>query len=217
MALKLVEIKGSYDAIVSLGSACNPSLQLKRHQLRTVSGPLDWHVSLSLSDVNRLLKNKFHNFMDLNNMKLIDGVAHLLDDGVPIQSVKSHFVKDTYYNILSVHDFPIDPNQHWTMTYPSYREKMSRRIDRLMDKMQTSRSMLFVRWAANYDQAAKLQSVLSELVDGPFSVLILCPAESTNAVTLLDWGIERVCAVEVPSDPNRNATWDYVFQGVKIN
>nr|WP_328803584.1 DUF1796 family putative cysteine peptidase [Paenibacillus silvestris] len=217
MALKLYEIKGSYDAIVSLGSACNPSLQLKRHHLRPFSGPLDWHVSLSLSDVNRLLKNKFDNFMNLSNMILIDGVAHLLDDGDPIQSVQSHFVKDTYYNILSVHDFPIMPNQHWTTVYPTYREKMKRRIDRLMDKMQTSRTILFVRWAATYDQAVELQSVLSETVNGQFSVLILCPAEITPVVSLLDWDLERVCALEVPADPNRNATWDYVFQGVKMN
>jgi hypothetical protein len=217
MALRLYEIKGSYDAIVSLGSACNPSLQLKRHHLRTFSGPLDWHVSLSLSDVNRLLNNKFHNFMNLSHMILIDGVAHLLDDGVPISSVQSHFVKDTYYNILSVHDFPIIPNQEWSTVYPTYRDKMNRRIDRLLDKMQTSRTILFVRWAANYDQAVELQSVLSKIVNGQFSVLILCPDESTNVVSLLDWGIERVCAVKVPSDPNRNATWDYVFQGVKIN
>lgn len=196
MTLRLYEIKGLYDAIVSLGSACNPSLQLKRHHLRTFSGPLDWHVSLSLSDVNRLLNHKFNNFMNLSHMSLIDGVAHLLDDGVPIASVQSHFIKDTHYNILSVHDFPIIPHQDWTTTYPSYREKMNRRIDRLLDKMQTCQTILFVRWAANYDQAVELQSVLSKMVSGQFSVLILCPDESTNVVSLLDWGLESVCAVK---------------------
>lgn len=66
--MNLKEIKGSYDVIASLGSACNPAMELKRLNLRTFSGPLDWSVSLSLSDVNRLLKNKFSNFMELENM-----------------------------------------------------------------------------------------------------------------------------------------------------
>ncbi|NOU98869.1 DUF1796 family putative cysteine peptidase [Paenibacillus planticolens] len=214
--MKLQEIKGSYDEIVSLGSACNPSIHLKRLHLRTFSGPLDWHVSLSLSDVSRLLKNSFKDFMVLKNMCLIDGSAHVLEDGVPIQSVKSHFVKDNYYNILSVHDFPIVPNQHWTMTYSSYRDKMNRRIDRFIEKMTTSQNILFVRWNASYEQAVELQAVLSEIVTGQFVILILKPAEGTQVVSLLDWGIDRVCSLEVPNDPNRNATWDYVLNGIQL-
>lgn len=108
--MNLQEIKGSHDVIVSLGSACNPAMQLRRHNLRTFSGPLDWSVSLSLSDVSRLLKNKFNGFMELKNMCLIDGSAYVLDEGINIQSTKSYFIKDTHYNILSVHDFPIIPN-----------------------------------------------------------------------------------------------------------
>jgi len=33
--MNLKDIKGSYDLIVSLGSACNPTLQLKRLNLRS--------------------------------------------------------------------------------------------------------------------------------------------------------------------------------------
>jgi hypothetical protein len=38
--LKLQDIKGSYDVIISLGSWCGPSLNLRRF-----SFPLDWVVS----------------------------------------------------------------------------------------------------------------------------------------------------------------------------
>lgn len=55
--MNLQDIKGSYDLIVSLGSACNPTLQLKRLNLRSfTSSPLDWNYSPFLVDVNRLLK-----------------------------------------------------------------------------------------------------------------------------------------------------------------
>ncbi|WP_258833483.1 papain-like cysteine peptidase [Peribacillus frigoritolerans] len=58
--LKLQDIKGSYDVIISLGSWCGPSLILRRF-----SFPLDWVVSNSLPDVSRILKNRFVGFMDL--------------------------------------------------------------------------------------------------------------------------------------------------------
>ncbi|WP_343929667.1 DUF1796 family putative cysteine peptidase [Peribacillus frigoritolerans] len=79
--LKLQEIKGSYDVIISLGSWCGPSLNLRRHNLRRFSFPLDWVVSNSLPDVSRILKNRFVGFMDLKNMKQVDGIASYLDDG----------------------------------------------------------------------------------------------------------------------------------------
>ncbi|MDD9268205.1 DUF1796 family putative cysteine peptidase [Paenibacillus sp. GCM10023248] len=87
--MKLPEVKGQYDRIVSLGSACNPALQLRRLKLRTFSGPLDWSVSLSLSDVNRLLKNRFAHFMELPHMQHVDGAAYVHEDGVTMPSVRS--------------------------------------------------------------------------------------------------------------------------------
>lgn len=214
--MNLQEIKGSYDVIVSLGSACNPALQLRRHNLRTFSGPLDWSVSLSLSDVSRLLKNKFDGFMELKNMCLIDGSDYVLDEGINIESTKSYFVKDTHYNILSVHDFPIIPNQDWTTTYPSYKEKLNHRIDRFLEKIRTSQSVLFVRWAASYEQAVELQSVLSQIVKGQFNILILHPVEGSQGISTMNWRINRVCSVKVPNDPNNNETWDYVLNGVTL-
>ncbi|MEP9405607.1 DUF1796 family putative cysteine peptidase [Peribacillus frigoritolerans] len=63
--LKLQDIKGSYDVIISLGSWCGPSLNFRRHNLRQFSFPLDWVVSNSLPDVSRILKNRFAGFIDL--------------------------------------------------------------------------------------------------------------------------------------------------------
>lgn len=34
--------------------------------------PLDWMVSYSLADVNRLYKNRFQNFMELINLQILD-------------------------------------------------------------------------------------------------------------------------------------------------
>jgi hypothetical protein len=222
--LNLRDIKGSYDVIVSLGSACNPAMNLRRHNLRSFSGPLDWKVSISLSDVSRLLKNKFDGFMELKNMCLLDETQYLLDDdGVSILSddgsnrqVKTYFVKDTYYNIISMHDFPILPNQHWTVTYPSFKEKLNYRINRFLEKIINSPSVLFVRWAGSYNQTVELKSVLSEIIKGQFTILILYPVDGLQNISDMRWGIDRVCTVGVPNLPFDNSTWDYVLKGITL-
>jgi hypothetical protein len=214
--LDLQDIKGSYDVIVSLGSACNTAMLLRQHNLRRFSGPFDWNVSGSLSDVNRLLKNKFVGFMELENMRLMDGTGHGVDDGVDLQPVKSHIVMDTYYNIISFHDFPILPNLDWTATYPSFKDKLNYRIDRFLEKIINSQSILFVRWAGSYAQAVELQSVLTGIVKGKFNILILEPVEGLQDVNEIKWGIDRVCAVTVPNLPYDNSTWDYVLNGITL-
>lgn len=118
--LELQDIKGSYEVIISLGSWCGPSLNLRRS-----SFPLDWVVSYSLPDVSRILKNRFAVFMDLKNMKQVDGIDSYLDGGDVVFSdeggkqQKAHFIQDTYYNVISVHVFPMIPNQDWTHLYPA--------------------------------------------------------------------------------------------------
>ena len=220
--MKLQDKKGSYDVIFSLGSACNPAMLLRQHNLRRLAGPLDWKVSLSLSDVSRLLKNRFTGFMELENMHLQDDTHYFLEDGDAVMPddgsshpIKSYWVTDTYYNIISMHDFPILLNQHWTVTYPSFKEKLNHRINRFLEEIANGQSVLFVRWAASYDQAVELQSVLSKMVKGEFKILILQPGVQDKRE--LDWGIERVCAIEVLDIPFDNSTWEYVLNGITLN
>ncbi|NHW36816.1 DUF1796 family putative cysteine peptidase [Paenibacillus aceris] len=44
---------------------CDPAAYLRGHHLRKFSMPLDWVMSPSLTDVNRLLAHKFTGFMEL--------------------------------------------------------------------------------------------------------------------------------------------------------
>ncbi|MCJ7983310.1 papain-like cysteine peptidase [Priestia sp. OVL9] len=224
--LNLQDIRGSYDAIFSLGSACNPALQFQRLNLkRFTSSPLDWNYSPFLSDVNRLLKNKFNGFMELKNMRVINdkGVSMYADEGVFVfpdkglhKPIKSYLVLDTVYKIFSAHDFPIIPNQNWFLAYPPFKKTLSYRIDRFLDKVKNSQSILFVRWVANYQEAVELESTLSILTKGNFKVLILNPIESLQGISEVDWGLSRTCVVNVPNDPNSNVTWDYVLNGVTL-
>lgn len=224
--LNLHDIKGSYDAVFSLGSACNPALQFQRLNLkRFASSPLDWNYSPFLSDVNRLLKNKFNGFMELKNMRVINdkGVSMYADEGVFIfpdkglhKPIKSYLVLDTVYKIFSAHDFPIIPNQPWFLAYPPFKKTLNFRIDRFLDKVKNSQSILFVRWVANYQEAVELESILSQLTKGSFKVLILNPIEGLQEISEVDWGLGRTCVVNVPNDPNSNVTWDYVLNRITL-
>jgi len=224
--LNLQDIRGSYDLMLGLGSWCGPSLNLRRHNWRRFSFPLDWMISNSISDVSRLLRNRFTGFMEFQNLQRTDGYAHFLDDGVAIfpeeggtEPVNAHFIHDTYYNIISVHDFPIIPNVDWPVMYPSYKEKLHQRIARFLDKVENSSSILFIRWgAASPEEAIELKSVISGLTKGSFNILLLQPAEGLKNVIDMHWTIDGVCSVQVPmDDPNNELVWDYVLNGVSLS
>ncbi|MED1203451.1 DUF1796 family putative cysteine peptidase [Heyndrickxia acidicola] len=186
--MSLEEIKGEYDAIFSLGHLCLAGLQLKKNQLRPFSGVLDWMGSNSLPDVNRLLKNRFAGFMDFKNLA-IRGYANEYN----------LLVEDEVYHIFSNHDFAADKN---TLThlaaYPEVKEKFNRRIKRFLEKMETSKRILFVRTEGSFADVLELESVLSDLVKHDFRILVV---NHTNVQGLVEkeWPVERVAVVELPN------------------
>ncbi|NOV03228.1 DUF1796 family putative cysteine peptidase [Paenibacillus planticolens] len=208
--------KTTFDLIASLGQNCDPAGHLRRYHLRKFSMPLDWVVSNSLTDVNRLLANKFRGFMDLSNMQQIEGSSQYVDEfTVVVQKMPTYFIKDMLYNVTSVHDFPVIPNQYWHSTYHSYKEKLNMRIHRFLEESEKSKSALFVRLLATYDQTVELQSVLKKCMHGDFRVLIINPVANLPRVIEIDWGLDHVCSVQIPSTNNTNA-WDYILNGIRI-
>ena len=223
--VNLQEIKGPYDLMLGIGSWCGPSLNLRRHNLRRFAFPLDWMVSNSVSDVTRLINNRFQGFMDFPNLVLTEGTSSSLDDGVAVmpaqggtEPVNAHFVYDTSYNITSVHDFPIIPGQDWTVTYPAYKEKLQKRITNLFEKLETSPKVLFVRWGfATQEEAIALHEALSRLVKGQFNLLLMLPVSGIKGMQEMHWPYPGICAVQVPiEEPNNDAIWDEVYSGLSL-
>ncbi|MCY9694370.1 DUF1796 family putative cysteine peptidase [Paenibacillus alginolyticus] len=186
--MRLADIKGSYDAILSLGDLCAPSIQLEKHKLRPYSGVLDWMGSHNLSDVNRLLRNRFHGFMELANLKVIGHASE-----------KIFLVVDEAYNIASNHDFYVARNKASHLsTYPEVKAKYDRRVARFIEKTSTCKKILFIRTGGTPDQVVELQSVLSELVKHDFNVLFV---EHTNVSGIVEthWPIPKVCSIQLPN------------------
>lgn len=218
--VKLSEIQKPYDLFVSLGSACDPAAFLRVHGLRRFSMPLDWVVSNHLSSVSRLFESRFAGYMELESMRLTDGSAnHYDEDAVPQAGAgarPSCFVEDKRYGILSVHDFEILPDLPWHATYAAFRQKTDRRIERLLQQLAASSSVLFVRWAGLTDDAIALREVLSDVTEGTADLLVLQPEADVSSVVDRELEVDGVCCVRVPNAPADGAVWNEVLGAMSL-
>ncbi|MGP7815808.1 DUF1796 family putative cysteine peptidase [Niallia sp. 01092] len=211
--MALADMKGKYNAIFSLGDLCLASIQLRKFKLRPFAGPLDWMSSPSLSSVNRLLQNRFHGFMDLANL-LPTGYSTGID--TPETFLVVH---DQSYGIVSSHDFKADRNTLTNLaTYPEVREKLDRRIQRMLTMMEKGKRILFVRTEATFSETLQLEGVLSKLVKKDFHILIINHTKG-NTMTEKHWPLNRVTVVELPEYEkwtNNDHYWKEILDNVTI-
>ncbi|MCM3197170.1 DUF1796 family putative cysteine peptidase [Priestia megaterium] len=211
--MSLKDLKGTYDAIFSLGDLCLASIQLRKNNLRPFAGPLDWMSSPSLSSVNRLLQNRFEGFMELSNLNPT-GYSTGVDSTDPFL-----VVVDKNYGIVSSHDFKADENTlTHLVTYPEVKKKLNKRIQRFLDKMSTSQRILFVRTEATFSEVLELESILSNMVKKEFHILVVNHS-NINDMVEKSWPLERVTVVKLPDDEKWNGNdnyWKYILEGIHI-
>jgi hypothetical protein len=206
--LSLEKIKGSYDAVFSLGNVCLGAIQLKKFNLRPFAGVLDWVSSYSLPDVKRLLQNRFSGFMELPNLKVL-GYATDLD----------LLVLDEAYSIYFNHDFKTDKNTvSHLAAYTEVKEKYNRRVGRFLEKLDTSQRILFIRTEGTLEEVKELESILSGMVKNDFRLLVVNHTK-VNGMIEKNWDLEKVSVVELPDDEKWDANdhyWESIFNGVHL-
>ncbi|MBK3494481.1 peptidase [Viridibacillus sp. YIM B01967] len=202
------ELLGNYDAIFSLGDLCLTSIQLKKHQLRPYSGVFDWVATPDLSKVNMLLRNRFFNLMNSDNLRIIGPAGDSMI-----------CVSDDYYHFVSNHDFGTDKNSLTHIgSYDDVMEKYNRRIVRFLNKMESSKRILFVRTEGSFEDVAVLQSVLQGLVKNDFSILLI-NHENVNGIVEKNWPLSNVYAVEFPNVDiweGNHQLWDEILKGINL-
>lgn len=207
--MKLKDLKGEYDAIFSLGDLCLAAMQLERFNLRPYAGVLDWMASYNLSDVSRLLANRFAGFMDYPNLKVVGNASD-----------KLYLVLEQQYNFLSNHDFFTANNfPPHLAAYPEIKAKYDRRVARFLEKMETADHILFIRTEGTYDQAAELEAVLTGLVKKNFKVLLI--QHDLNVQTLVenDWSLRRTCSIRLPDQDKWEGNhhyWEHILSGIQL-
>lgn len=207
--MRIADIKGKYDDIFSLGELCFISIQLEKNGIRPYSGVLDWMGSPNLSSVSRMLRNRFEGFMDRQNMECVGTAGD-----------KLYLVQDKLYDIYSNHDFFIAQNDPKKLeSYPNVKAKYDRRIKRFLEKVDSSKRLLFVRSGGTYEEAGELRQVLDELVRNDYVLLFLNPGRA-DGIEENDWLLDRVCSVNVPHVDklwnDSDHLWKELFEGIEL-
>ncbi|NUC18187.1 peptidase [Bacillus mycoides] len=203
--MELLDIQQKYDAIFSLGNTCFVAGKLQNYNLRSCAGVIDWMLSFSLTDVIRLLQNKFEGFMEKETMEF---------DAYHACGTKL-LLTDIRYNIKSAHDFPAEKNtpENWT-SYPEFKIKINRRIERFLNKLKTSNLILFVRIGGTYEEVELLEKVLSNLIPGEFRILLLNEISEYKIIEY-NWNLKYTCSVGIPMDGNQNyEIWNQLLKGI---
>ena len=128
-------MKKKYDFIFSIGERCACSEALRRSNLQFASFPFDWLLCAGLEQNARFVANHFKDFLV---------VEHLVDmnteNGDPENPC--HVYRDQKTGIVFHHDFPVGLS--FEEGLPLVREKYRRRINRLYQKIQLSKTVLAV-------------------------------------------------------------------------
>ncbi|MDP1419257.1 DUF1796 family putative cysteine peptidase [Peribacillus simplex] len=211
--MNLKDLKGSYDAIYSLGHNCLAGIQLRNNNLRPFAGVLDWVGSPSLPDVTRLLQNQFAGFLEKPNLEF-RGYA----------TDKDLLVSDNAYKIYFNHDFKTNVNTPTNLAaYPEVKQKYDRRVARFKDKMANGRSLLFIRTQGTLEEIAELEKVLSRVVKHDFRILVVNHTK-VKGIVERNWPLQRVCVVELPDTGFgtgdmfhvNDALWKTLLSGINV-
>ncbi|AAT60916.1 MULTISPECIES: DUF1796 family putative cysteine peptidase [Bacillus cereus group] len=209
--MKLSNIKKCYNIAFSLGENCWPAWALDQFGLARFFGVIDFMLSPSLDNVNLLLKNRFHRFLDYENLLFI---SYWEENNIKLR------LRDSIYEIDSCHDFHTDVNtKNYWPSYEKIKLNYEHRINRFLNTIKTEQSILFIRTGGTYEEAHTLQHILSQMVKHDFSVLLLIPAEVPKPIEQ-DWGLENICVVKCPVidlSHYNDDFWKELLDGITIS
>lgn len=134
--------------MISLGSTCSVAYQLQKHLLRTCALPFDWIKVDSLSKINNVLENDFHDYiLSVKEVSTSEKFSLVEDDEVPEESNNEEMhIMENKYGIRFSHDFSKGYN------LDKINEKYQRRIVRFKEILATSEEITFIRDELNINK-----------------------------------------------------------------
>ena len=125
--------KKTYDLYVSLGAACSCTGTLRARNLQHYSYPFDWLYGSTLPERVNILVNDFKDWINKEDLEYV---------GNRLEPEPCDIYANKRTGIVFNHDFPLEVplDDSWT----SVNEKYTRRIERLLEQIQTSNNVLFV-------------------------------------------------------------------------
>lgn len=141
-------MKNKYDIVYSIGHDCACSMYLRKHNLRVVSGPLDWLTSVPAHNRFDLLLNDFEGFMNQDDFQFVEKNPNIVNDD------KCDYYKNTRTGLYFYHDFPV--NVPLDQSFPDVKKKYKRRIDRFYQNIKKHKRVLLV-WFSHYHRTSDEQ------------------------------------------------------------
>ena len=195
-----------YHDIISIGSSCQTSYQLRRMKLRKESGPFDWFISTSVPGIVKLFHNQFQYYMESDQLQLI-GKAH-----------QHYIVRDTHYFVDSYHDFPFTHHENlWNQEYAAFKQKIERRVQRFLNTLAQSPSIVLVRTQMTKEEALQLHQAIKPWIGTSDYCLLAVNYHEDWARTDVvreDWGLDHIKAAQIPKGEDwrgADAAWAQLF------
>jgi hypothetical protein len=204
-----------YNLILSLGNTCQTAYQIERKGLRKCAGPLDWFIS-PLDGTIKLLENRFTNFMQKENLKIID-----------VYENRKFVVKDTLYNIISYHDFPCS-NEYCIKVndYEFFKTRLMDKINRFYTQLETLNSILFIINGAStgIDEYIRLSKIIAVARKKLSFHVLICGYSISDKMHLKQienisfYKFRKIKRFSDPSDrwKGNDEEWDNCLNGIKI-
>jgi hypothetical protein len=177
-----------YRHAISLGKTCQPAWFLRKNKLRVQSYPLDWTLTLT-DPLCTLLETDFEDFFEKPNLQ-VEGHN---EEGKLL-------VVDTKYGFNFVHDFT---EKHlFDEEYPPLKEKFNRRVSRLLEVLNGTERVLFVRIRIQAEEARKITAVLNKKFPNlPYTLFAVDNTEEIRE----DWKIPNVVNQYLETAPDQDA------------
>lgn len=121
-----------YDLILGTGAACSCTECLRMHKLQDFSYPFDWLCGSNFAGKIKIISSKFKDFLNKEDLIFSHTENSILCDAY----------RNNRNNLVFNHDFPKDIPLD--ISYDEVRVKYDRRINRLLDKINNSKNVLFV-------------------------------------------------------------------------
>lgn len=121
-------VKTHFDLILSIGSDCETSYQLRTNGLQVKSYPMDWLCGNNICGIQKIFENNFDRFLELEDLKIVTKAENLI-------------VQNSFTNYTFLHDFEKDTIEE---DYKEIKEKYARRINRLKQAFDRLDKILLV-------------------------------------------------------------------------
>jgi len=156
--------------IVSLGYNCETANSIIEMKARDSAYPFDWLFS-KMWKINETMKQRFSNFF--------------LQENLIKAKYKKNPAREKDNGFIYVHDGEYDILSQDITEYTNIKEKYNRRISRLLDLLDTGKSILFVRvlYDEKIDEHIDFVNILSDIYpNSKFHLLVFCINEKPTLV-----------------------------------